>query len=155
MAGAPRAFGSTGEGRGASPRGCGRAFSLFAALAIAGCASEPTGSGKSAAAPEYVGLAAPADAPALTPRPPRADAADRFHGLKRAELARLLGRPDFLRRDGDAEIWQYRAGSCILDLFLYEEPGGMRVAHADFRGKAPGRSCAEAVASGRTPARTL
>ena len=75
--------------------------------------------------------------------------------MKRADIARMLGRPDLLRRDGDAEIWQYRAGSCILDIFLYEEPGGMRVAHADFRGNAPGRSCADAVASGRTPAQIL
>jgi hypothetical protein len=151
MAGTPRAFGSRTEGRGASRWGCARAFWLSALLGLAGCVAEGPASEKPASSPAFAGLASPAS----TPSAPTANPAGRFHGLRRADVARLLGRPDLLRRDGDAEIWQYRAGSCILDIFLYEEPGGMRVAHADLRGHAPGRSCAEVVAAGRTPARTL
>ena len=151
MAGTPRAFRSKIEGRGASRWGGGCALSLLALLAVGGCIAEKPASGLQASPPAVAGLAAPVAAPlAPTPGP-----ADRFHGMKRAEIARLLGRPDLLRRDGDAEIWQYRAGSCILDIFLYEEPGGMRATYADLRGNAPGRSCAEAVALGRTPAQTL
>ena len=148
MAGTPRAFRSETKGRGASRWGCARAFRLSALLGLAACVAEAPTSDKPASSPAFAGLASPTSAPTAKPT-------DRFHGLKRTDIARLLGRPDLLRRDGDAEIWQYRAGSCILDIFLYEEPGGMRVAHADFRGNAPGRSCAEVVAAGRMPAQTL
>jgi hypothetical protein len=151
MAGTPRAFRSETEGRGASRWGCVRAFSLSVLLGLAACVADAPTSDKPASSPAFAGLASPTSAPSA----PTAKPADRFHGMKRTDIARLLGRPDLLRRDGDAEIWQYRAGGCILDIFLYDEPGGMRVAHADLRGNAPGRSCAEAVAAGRTPAQTL
>jgi hypothetical protein len=54
-------------------------------------------------------------------------------GLTAPEIAAALGPPDFLRRDPPAEIWQYRASACFLDVFLYAEPGGLRAAYAEAR----------------------
>lgn len=55
-------------------------------------------------------------------------------GMDSAALSDLLGQPLVVRREGEAEIWQYRADECVLDLFLY---GGMRqVEHVDLRDRA-------------------
>jgi hypothetical protein len=60
---------------------------------------------------------------------------DHLSGLARTELTALLGTADFDRRDGPAEILQYRNGTCILDVFLYRESanGAFRVAHVEAR----------------------
>ncbi|MCW9002848.1 MAG: hypothetical protein OQJ87_09020, partial [Rhodospirillales bacterium] len=58
-------------------------------------------------------------------------------GLTAAEVTTLLGPPKFLRRDAPAEIWQYGAEACVLDLFLYQDPatkGVYRVRYAAVRG---------------------
>jgi len=49
------------------------------------------------------------------------------------QLMQRLGAPDFTRRDAPAEIWQYRSASCVLDVFLYPEQGGLKVVHATTR----------------------
>lgn len=55
-------------------------------------------------------------------------------GMDSAALNDLLGEPVVVRREGEAEIWQYRSDECVLDLFLY---GGMRqVEHVDLRDRA-------------------
>ena len=43
----------------------------------------------------------------------------RLLDLGRHELASILGKPAFIRRDMSAEVWQYRTDACVLDLFLY------------------------------------
>lgn len=48
-------------------------------------------------------------------------------------VATLLGPANFIRRDGSAEVWQYRAAACVLDVYLYKEAGGLKVAHVDLR----------------------
>ena len=58
---------------------------------------------------------------------------ERLHGLSVDDLRTMLGTPDFRRHDAAAEIWQYRGGGCILDLFLYRETGGYRVSYAETR----------------------
>ena len=45
---------------------------------------------------------------------------------------------DFVRRDGSAQIWQYRATNCILDLFLYQAGSETKVKHAELRSRVPG-----------------
>ncbi len=64
-----------------------------------------------------------------------------------------LGKPDFLRSDGGAEIWQYKNSTCVLNVFLYDDApsaGGIkRVLHFDARtpdGKTADReACLKAV----------
>ncbi|MDW8399949.1 MAG: hypothetical protein RMK90_15460, partial [Acetobacteraceae bacterium] len=44
-----------------------------------------------------------------------------------------LGEPDLRRAEAGAEVWRYSAAHCHLDLILYPEGGGLRVAHAAAR----------------------
>lgn len=44
-------------------------------------------------------------------------------GKSRAELTALLGKPVFTRTDMNARLWRYRQQQCVLDLFLYPDPG--------------------------------
>ena len=55
--------------------------------------------------------------------------------LTAKDVHALLGMPSFKRSDNPAEIWQYRAASCILDLFLYEnlDTSVRSVAHYEIR----------------------
>ncbi|HIJ43199.1 MAG: hypothetical protein QF511_02120 [Rhodospirillales bacterium] len=89
----------------------------------------------------------PPSSPALTPT--RKENRDEFGGkyiprpkqmvgLERGQVTAFLGQPDFIRKDAPAEVWQYRGGVCILDLFLYEEKNGdtYKVAHFEVRGRA-------------------
>jgi hypothetical protein len=63
--------------------------------------------------------------------------AGEFMGYSPERVLPVLGAPDFVRRDGNAQIWQYRATSCILDLFLYKANGSTQVKHAELRPRAP------------------
>ena len=56
-------------------------------------------------------------------------------GLAPPELARRLGSPGFVRRDGAAEIWQYPAAACILDVFLYRQNDTLSVDYVELRGR--------------------
>jgi hypothetical protein len=64
------------------------------------------------------------------PKPPPSP--KRLLGMHGAAVAGVLGPAKFVRRDGDAEIWQYRNDHCVLDVFLYG-PGPLSVAHVDLR----------------------
>jgi hypothetical protein len=85
--------------------------------------------------------------PSITALAPSELGADQWSGLDRAELTVLLGAADFDRRDGPAQILQYRNDTCTLDIFLYrdstEEP--YRVAHVEARDlelrEVPGGDC--------------
>ncbi len=109
-------------------RGAIRGAILGAILgAVGGCVGAPAGNvgangairgGEDGAGPATVfARAAPAPAPAQAVKVdgnPR-----RLAGLGPAGVTAILGRPDFRRRDGTAELWRYRHESCALDIFLY------------------------------------
>lgn len=61
-----------------------------------------------------------------------------FMGYSPERVLPILGAPDFVRRDGSAQIWQYRATNCILDLFLYTADNETHVKHAELRPRVPG-----------------
>jgi len=42
-------------------------------------------------------------------------------GLNRIGLNSLLGKPVLVRREAEAEVWQYIAANCVLHLFLYRD----------------------------------
>jgi len=52
-------------------------------------------------------------------------------GLERDGIQSLLGEPQLIRRDGPAEVWQYTAYTCILNLFLYEVSKTYRVKYVE------------------------
>ena len=54
-------------------------------------------------------------------------------GLGKEGVQDLLGDPQLIRRDGPAEVWQYTANACILDLFLYEVGENYRVEYMELR----------------------
>jgi hypothetical protein len=143
MAGARAAFRSIAGGRGAIRKERARALVLFG-LALAGCSSPEATAPVAIPAPR---LAAMVATPAAAEIP-----LDDYRGLGGAELGRILGSPDFRRRDADAEIWQYRAGACMLDLFLYREAGVLRVAHVEARHRASGRPCSAQTGGARAAA---
>ena len=74
--------------------------------------------------------------PAAKPAPPSVPP-DKLIGMDQRALGKLLGRPNFRRADAPAELWRYRAGQCILDLFLYpprDAPHGpLAVSHVEAR----------------------
>lgn len=90
------------------------------------------------------------------PKPePVNDDPDQFLGQSGVAVAQLLGPPVLIRRDGPAEVWQYRGSiggrTCALDVFLYgqdsaaaldtetdapAEPDGLEVRFVDLRGAA-------------------
>jgi hypothetical protein len=53
-----------------------------------------------------------------------------------AALAAKLGEPDFKRQEESAQIWQYRGEACVLDVFLYQDAGELKVVHAVSRSRA-------------------
>ena len=69
----------------------------------------------------------------LPPEPQIDDNPDRLMGLDRIGIDSLLGRPDLIRREPPAEIWQYRGESCVFDVFLYEQAGNTRVTYLEAR----------------------
>ncbi len=89
----------------------------------------------------------------LPPAPP-IDTPKALIGRESAEVAKLLGKPAFARRDGGAEIWQYRGKACILDVFLYKGQLGRLVEHAELRRRGEGeisdRDCLADVLAGAT-----
>lgn len=68
---------------------------------------------------------------APVPIAPVNDDPEQLLGMTSESLGDILGKPDVVRRDGGAEVWQYRSETCVLDLFLY---GGMKqVEYVDLR----------------------
>jgi len=123
---------------------------LACTLALAGCT--PQQAAAPAAAAPSVALA-----PATTPAPGEATLPqpDVLIGADRNTIADRLGKPEFLMRAQASEIWQYRAKGCVLDVYLYEDEGDMRVFYMEARDLA-GRdlatvTCLQAVHATRQP----
>jgi hypothetical protein len=84
-----------------------------------------------------------------------AEGMKRLVGLDRTALESTLGIPWLMRREAKAELWQYRAPNCVLDLFLYAKADGeLRVMHADLRGRRENRpapaGCFAEIVGGQT-----
>lgn len=57
---------------------------------------------------------------AIPPAPAPDFEPTRLKGMSTDRVVKALGRPTFTRSDAPAEIWQYRAKACTLDLFVYD-----------------------------------
>ena len=70
----------------------------------------------------------------LPPRLPETERdPERLLHMNRRTISSLLGKPEFVRREATARVWQYRIARCVLNLFLYDEAAGHRVIHYEFR----------------------
>ena len=47
-------------------------------------------------------------------------------GLSADQLEARFGTADLLRREGAAEVWQYRLSACVVDYFVYPDADGIR-----------------------------
>jgi len=62
----------------------------------------------------------------------------RFPALKKKHpdaILKILGSPDFVRQDGNSQIWQYRASGCILDMFIHGQQKNLKIIHLETRGR--------------------
>lgn len=94
---------------------------------------------------------------AVRPAPTKATINDdpkQLYGLNYRRVNELLGSASFVRRDGPAEVWQYRAKACVLDVYLYKDAGALTVAHVDIRKRKkatePPRQCFHKLITKRT-----
>ena len=55
-------------------------------------------------------------------------------------ILKILGSPDFVRQDGNSQIWQYRSSGCILDMFLHGPRKNLKIIHLETRGRTVGTS---------------
>ncbi len=92
-------------------------------------------------------------APSTVAAQPVDDDPDRLLGLNRVAVEKLLGRPGVVRSEAPAEVLQYRATACVLDLFLYPDGGVYRVVFLEARTAAAqpvaARGCLNAVLAAR------
>ncbi len=96
-----------------------------------------------AAAPDQKTARAP-----VAPVASISDDPDQLMGLAPRAVSRLLGPPSLLRTETPAQVWQYTAADCVLDIYLYAEdgtPDQSRVTYYEIRGtESPGsgaRAC--------------
>ena len=112
------------------------AFAVMAAAGLlAACAAPPP-------KPTPQAQAAPLQAAPATLRVP---GLKDLAGLRQPEILAMLGKPDLKRDEPPAELWQYRAADCVLNLFFYREADGYRLVHVEAweRSLAPGAAAAQ------------
>ncbi len=56
-------------------------------------------------------------------------------GLDNAALRRSLGKPVQIRNEYIAQVWQYVTGDCVVDLYLYDRDGGLKVTYVEARSR--------------------
>ncbi len=120
----------------------GVALAFAGALLLSACAVPPNQTSIGTGAGGATGAAPGAPAVAsLPPAPVGAPPADvqRLIGLPGEIVLQWMGETIFVRHDGIAEIWRFAADTCFLDVFLYREKDGLRVAHLDARPREGGR----------------
>ncbi len=80
-----------------------------------------------------------------------------LRGRNPENIQTLFGAPEFRRRDGTAQVWQYSAEICFLDLFFYpqkdaETPASV-VTHYEIRNKGDqavtSRACLATIAANK------
>jgi hypothetical protein len=119
-----------------------QAFAIAAAVAIAAIVGACTSPGEAVTAPPT-----PFASPFFGAPPARARTPEirDLAGLEPADVLSILGQPDLKRDEPPAELWQYRAPDCVLNLFFYDQAGSYRLAHAE--------AWQRALAGGSAPAR--
>lgn len=95
-------------------------------------ALSPAGEADDAAKPTQTALTPSAAVPTRSKLVPL----EKMAGLTGTQITDMLGKPQFLRQDNTAELWQYRGESCVLQLFLYRANDEWRVRHAEARPRA-------------------
>ena len=66
----------------------------------------------------------PPPVPAVEPPPPPEFEPTSLLGASSSKIEAVLGSADLLRREGTAEVWQYRLATCVVDYFVYPDANG-------------------------------
>ena len=69
-------------------------------------------------------IAPPPPVPAVEPPPPLEFEPASLIGASSSKIEAVLGSADLLRREGTAEVWQYRLATCVVDYFVYPDANG-------------------------------
>jgi hypothetical protein len=56
-------------------------------------------------------------------------------GLDHATVRRVLGKPAQVRHEVTAQVWQYVTGDCVVDLYLYDHEGALKVTYLEARSR--------------------
>jgi hypothetical protein len=56
-------------------------------------------------------------------------------GLDHTALRRVLGKPAQMRNELTAQVWQYVTGDCVIDLYLYDRDGALKVTYVEARSR--------------------
>ena len=81
-------------------------------------------------------------------------------GAYASDLVGAIGKPEFIRKDQPAEIWQYRGTDCTLDIFLYQSVTGapFKVDYIETRAQPDGptsnKACLASILKERDAAKT-
>jgi len=119
---------------------------IASAALLAACAARPAMSSRAPANPVRL-----TETPVAAVIPSRVPSLNKLTGLHPSQIVALLGEPDLRRNEPPAQLWQYRAAHCVLNLFFYRERGAYRLTRAEtwdrsFTGSSsPGR-CRDATA---------
>jgi hypothetical protein len=105
-----------------------RATGLFAVIMAAGFLAACAAPAVSTTAPKTQAQSAPIQAAPVALRVP---GLNDLTGLYQPDILAMLGRPDLKRDEPPAQLWQYRAADCVLNLFFYREHDGYRLVHAE------------------------
>lgn len=72
-----------------------------------------------------------------------------FIGLDEHALSTALGKPQMVRKEAPAEVWQYGGADCVVDFYLYDKDGRLEVAYVEARdmraGSAPTERCVKSL----------
>ena len=113
-----------------------RAGTRLAAVVLVALLGACGTDGNSPSEPE-TGAAKPdgdeAEVAARPPEPEVDDDPDRLIGLGPDALSDILGRPELIRRESPAQVWQYRGVDCVFDVVLYQQAGAKTVTYVEAR----------------------
>jgi hypothetical protein len=56
-------------------------------------------------------------------------------GLDHSTLRRVLGSPAQIRHEFTTQVWQYVTGDCVVDLYLYDRNGALKVTYVEARSR--------------------
>jgi len=82
-------------------------------------------------------------------------------GISANGVVGTIGKPEFIRKDQPAEIWQYRGTACTLDIFLYQSVTGApyKVEYIETRAQTNGptsnKDCLASILKERDAAETV
>ncbi len=140
MRSAPIRSGSARHDRRSTDRSGGsalRAVLLLAGLALAGCQvpavshvpiASKAGPKIKQISPDTAAILVPEKRPVRLTGDPQ-----ELMGLDTETVASALGTPEQIRKEAPAQVWQYLAADCVLDLYLYEDGGVSRVTYLEAR----------------------